>query len=324
LKRSFAKFDRLAEFSIGFYGVWISHIGMQMKLFDRLSGCPMTVDELITTSGLFPPAVRVWCSAACSYGLVNKKKGKLQLNKQIKSMLVDKKSLDYLGGQFSYLALKSLKYTAFEHLFKSGKTLKMTSLALTAIEHATEWDHYALLASVRRHRRIHKMLSDGCNLLDVGCGTGGLLTKMLELYPKSTLVGIDPLQEAVAKARTLANGKPITIMKQNGESMTFVNEFEIVYLGESLYAASDKIKVISNCWRALKKHGTIAILEGLLPESKCDTTASLLIMGMQLDFALHGHEFMTKKEIGMLLKGRFSKIRFQDLGGSVYLVTAMK
>jgi SAM-dependent methyltransferase len=324
LKRSFANFDRLVGFSTGFYGVWISHIGIKMKFFDRLSGCPMTVDELITTSGLFPPAVRVWCSAACSYGLLKKKKGKLQLNKHIKSMLVDKKSPDYLGGQFSYLALKSLKYAAFEHLFKSGKTLKLTSSALSAIEHATEWDHYALLAAVRRHRRIHKMLSDGCNLLDVGCGTGGLLAKMLELYPKSTLVGIDPLQEAVAMARTLAKGKPITIMKQNGESMVFVNEFEIVYLGESLYAARDKIKVISNCWRALKRHGTIAILEGLLPQSKCDTTTSLLIMGMQLDFALHGHEFMTKNEIRMLLKGRFSNIRFQDLGGSVYLVTAVK
>jgi hypothetical protein len=47
-------------------------------------------------------------------------------------------------------------------------------------------------------------------------------------------------------------------------------------------------------------------------------------MGMQLDFALHGHEFMTKNEIRMLLMGRFSNIRFQDLGGSVYLVTAVK
>jgi SAM-dependent methyltransferase len=324
LKEGFADFDSVAGFSIGFYGVWISHIGMQMKFFDRLSACPMTVDELITTSGLFPQAVRAWCSAAYSYGLISKKKGKLQLKKRMKSMLVDKKSPDYLCGQFSYLALRSLKYAAFEPLFKAGKTLKMTSSALTAIEHATEWDHYALLAAFRRHRRLHKMLSNGCSLLDVGCGTGSLLTKMLELYPKSTLVGIDPSQKAVAKARRIANGKPITVMKQKGESMKFANEFEIVYLGESLYAARDKMKVISNCWRALKKDGTVAILEGLLPELKYDISASLLIMGMQLDFALHGHEFMTKKEIAMLLNGSFSKTHFEDLGGSVYLVTATK
>jgi ubiquinone/menaquinone biosynthesis C-methylase UbiE len=324
LKHGSADFDRLLGYSIGFYGVWIAHIGRQMKLFDRLSACPMTIDELIFTTGLHSPAVRAWCSAAYSYGLITKNKGKLQLKKQMKAMLVDKISPQYLGGQFSYLALKSLEYSAFEQLFKSGRSRKMSSSALTAIEQATEWDHYVFVAAVRRHRKLHQVLSKGCRLLDVGCGTGSLLTKMLEEYPKSSLVGIDPSQKAVATARKIADGKPITITKQAGESMKFANEFEIVYLGESLYAARDKIKVVSNCWRALKKDGTIAILEGLLPESKYGTRASRLIMGMQLDFALDGHTFMTKKEITMLLNSRFSRARFKDLGGHVYLVTATK
>jgi SAM-dependent methyltransferase len=324
LKQGSADFNRLLGYSIGFYGVWIAHVGRQMELFDRLSACPMTIDELIFTTGLYSQAIRAWCSAAFSYGLITKKKGKLQLKKQMKAMLVDKTSPHYLCGQFSYLALRSIKYGAFEDLFKSGKTRKITPSALTAIEQATEWDHYLFLAAVRRHRKLHQVLSKGSRLLDVGCGTGSLLTKMHEEYPKSSLVGIDPSQKAVAMARKIADGKPITITKQAGESMKFANEFEIVYLGESLYAARDKIKVISNCWRALKKDGTIAILEGLLPESEYGTGASLLIMGMQLDFALHGHKFMTKREITMLLNSRFSKARFEDLGGHVYLVTATK
>jgi ubiquinone/menaquinone biosynthesis C-methylase UbiE len=324
LKQGSADFERLLRYSIGFYGVWIAHIGRQMKLFDGLSDRPMTIDELIFTTGLYSPAVRVWCSAAYSYGLVTIKKGKLQLKKQVKAMLVDKTSPHYLGGQFSYLALKSLEYGAFEDLFKYGKTRKMTTSALTAIEHATEWDHYVFLAAVRSHRKLHQVLSKGCRLLDVGCGTGSLLIKMLEEYPSSSLVGIDPSQKAVAMARKIADGKRITIAKQAGESMKFANEFEIVYLGESLYAARDKIKVISNCWRALKKDGTIAILEGLLPESEYRIGGNRLIMGMQLDFALHGHKFMNKKEITMLLNMKFSRTSFEELGGHVYLVTATK
>jgi hypothetical protein len=39
----------------------------------------------------------------------------------------------------------------------------------------------------------------------------------------------------------------------------------------------------------LKDHGTIVIVEGLLPESKQDYATSQLIMGMQLDFTLQGH-----------------------------------
>ena len=66
------------------------------------------------------------------------------------------------------------------------------------------------------------------------------------------------------------------------------------------------------------------IVEGLLPDSKFDSTESQLIMGMQLDFALQGQKFMNKKDIVVLLNSRFSKMYFQELGGNVYLVTATK
>jgi hypothetical protein len=65
-------------------------------------------------------------------------------------------------------------------------------------------------------------------------------------------------------------------------------------------------------------------VEGLLPESNYDYASSRLIKGMQLDFMLQGHSFMSKREIRSLLKSGFSRIRFTDLGGNVYLITATK
>jgi ubiquinone/menaquinone biosynthesis C-methylase UbiE len=241
----------------------------------------------------------------------------------MKRTLVDKTSPDYLGGQFSYLALRSLEYSAFEELFKSGKTRKKMS-TLSAVEQATDWDHYAFLAALRGHRKLHQMLSKGCRLLDVGCGTGSMLAKVHKEYPNSSLVGVDPSGKAVAKARQIAYGKSISLIKLAGESMKFANEFEIVYLGESLYATKDKERVLSNCWCALKKGGTIAIVEGLLPKSKFQDCSGRLIMGMQLDFALQGHKFMTKKDLMLLLNKGFSKADFKHLGGNVYLVSATK
>jgi ubiquinone/menaquinone biosynthesis C-methylase UbiE len=322
LKARSADFARLWGYSVGFCGIWLAHLGRQTGLLERIAGRPASVNQLAFSAKMHPPAVQAWCSAAVAYGLVSEKGGKMHLRPEMQAMLLDRKNPDYLGGQFSYLALRSLEYGAFEDLFRMGRTRGMSS-SLDAIEQATDWEHYAFLAAVRRDKKLRQLLSRGCRLLDIGCGTGSLLAKMHEEYPKSSFVGIDPSGRAVASARRIARGKPIKITKQAGESMTFKGEFDIVYLGESLYAARDKQKVVSNCWRALKNGGTIAIVEGLLPESNLQSSDNMLIMGMQLDFALQGYRFMTKREVAKLL-AKFSRACIEDLGGSVYLVTATK
>jgi ubiquinone/menaquinone biosynthesis C-methylase UbiE len=319
LKARPAGFAKLWGYSVGFYGVWLIHVGRETGLLEKLAN-PISPRQLASALAMHLPAVHAWCSAAVSYGLVGKKNGRLYLKPRIKALLLDKKNPHYLGGQFSYLALRSLEYGHLADLFRSGRTREMSS-TLRAIEQATDWDHYALLASIRRNKKLHMLLTNGCKMLDVGCGTGTLLGKIKATYPKSWFTGIDPSEKAVAIARKNVN--QITIIQQAGESMSFESEFDLIYLGESLYAAKDKQKVMSNCQRALKRGGTIAIVEGLLPESNLQSDDNRLIMGMQLDFALQGHSFMTRKEMEKLL-GNFSKVHFEELGGAVYLVTATK
>ncbi len=323
LNQQSTEFARLWHYSVGFYGVWIAHIGRQTKLLHHLADRPMTIEELIDTTKLYPDAVRAWCCAAQAYQFIVTKEGKLRLKEQLKRILVDKDSPDYLGGQFSYLALMSLGYGGFKELFKYGKTKNNLS-SVYAVEQATVWDHSAFLARTKCQKKLHSILSKGCRVLDVGCGTGGLISKIFNEYPSSRLVGIDPSKKALSLARQTTRGKPITLVNMSAEHMKFTDEFEMVILCESLYTVKDKKKVVFNCWRALKNHGTIIIVEGLLPESTQEYAASQLIMGMQLDFALQGHRFMSKKEISSLLKKGFSRTRFQDLGGNVYLITAIK
>ncbi|MDQ3836640.1 MAG: class I SAM-dependent methyltransferase, partial [Thermoproteota archaeon] len=195
-------FARLWGYSVGFYGVWIAHIGRQMRLFDHIATRPMSMEELIGTTKFYPTAVRAWCIAAQSYRFIITKQGKLHLKNQMKHMLIDKSSKDYVGGQFSYLALRSLEYTAFEKLFKFGRTTKMSN-SLDAVQQATDWDHYAFLATARDNKKLYGLLSRGCWLLDVGCGTGSMISKLQTQYPRSTFVGIDPSIKAILSARKI-------------------------------------------------------------------------------------------------------------------------
>ena len=318
--RRHADFKRLWGYSVGFYGVWVAHVGRRMGLFEQIAKAPLSVSSLITKTGLNERAVRVWCSAAQSYDLVQEKNGKLRMTPSMKALLVDRKNPDYLGGQFSYLALRSLEYGGFEDLFRSGRTREM-ALTMDAIEQATDWDHYAVISAIKKDRKLHSLLSKGCRVLDVGCGTASFLEKMHDAYPRSEFVGVEPFGAAAKQAKKRAQGRPIKILQQAGEEMKFEQEFDLAYLGESLYAALDKQKVVSNCRRALKKGGTIAVVEGLLPDRQNDENR--LIVGMQLDFALQGYQFMRRPELVQLLRrAGFTKIRLSDLGGAVYLATA--
>lgn len=295
-----------------------------MGFFDNLACRPMSVKELVDSRMLHAPAVEAWCSAAVAYRLIVKSAGgKLKLASGMEGLLIDKLDKDYLGGQFSYLALRSVEYGAFEQLFRSGKT-KSISTSFDAIEEATHWDHYSLLRAIRNDKRLRKLLSDGCKFADIGCGTGSLIMKLCSEYPNSIYHGIDPSAVAVRTARQKLKGHPAIIERRKAEEIDFAREFDIVFLGESLYAADNKALSLVNCYRSLKEGGTVVILEGLIPETKVGQD-DLLISGMQLDFALQGYKFMTMRELkGLLKNSGFKQARFMHLGGSVYLAFGTK
>jgi SAM-dependent methyltransferase len=267
--------------------------------------------------------VEAWSSAAESYGFVRKRNGKLELASGMADLLLDRSHPEYLGGQMSYLALRSLEYGKLGDLFSLGRTSQMTS-SLKAIEEATHWDHFGLLREVKRNKSLHIRLGKGRRFLDVGCGTGSLIAKLRREYPGTGFAGIDPSKQAIKHARKML-GRAVRLETAKAEDMVFSGEFDIAYLGESLYAARDRKKVLDNCFLALKSGGILAVIEGLLPTSKIQAIENKLIMGMQLDFALQGDRFLTHGELLALLReSGFRNIVSRALGGAAYLVTARK
>jgi ubiquinone/menaquinone biosynthesis C-methylase UbiE len=284
----------------------------------------LTARDLASSTGLYGPAVQAWALAAESYGFVTKNgSGKLELAPRVGDLLLDRTHPEYLGGQIAYLALRSLDFGKFGGLFTHGSTHPMAHFQ--AIEEATHWDHYAFLNAIRRNKGLNLRLRKGCGFLDVGCGTGTLIKKLVHVYPKTNFVGIDPSRKAIGQAKKLLRGTSVRLDVMEAESMSFSNEFDIAYLGESLYSARNKQKTADNCFNALRKNGVIAVVEGLLPSSRIRADENKLIMGMQLDFVLQGHDFLTRKEIiSILKKSGFVNIQLKALGGAVYLVTARK
>ncbi|HXV47018.1 MAG TPA: class I SAM-dependent methyltransferase [Nitrososphaera sp.] len=324
--------------AIGFNAVWIVYLGKKNGLFRSiaLSSRPITPVALAEKMNLFAPAVRAWCHSAVCIGYLSEKKGKVFVPPGVKELVLNEESPYYIAGQFMYSGLRSLEYGAFDDLFSYGKAKSPSSLnTMKAFEEVTSWDHYAFLNAIKtRNRKLHRILMKGCAVLDVGCGAGKFMQRMITAYPRCEFTGIDPYADRIdtekQKARDSQSNfdhKDLEILKASGENMDFQEQFDLVYFGESLYLINNKQKAIRNSYNALKGGGTIAILEGLLPVGiKCgDSEESKMIITMQLDFVLQGHEFMSKKEVISLLKqAGFMNVKLDHLGVSFYLVTATK
>jgi ubiquinone/menaquinone biosynthesis C-methylase UbiE len=305
------------------------YLGIKNRLFELISShaSPISPTLLAEKAHLHVPAVEGWCSAAVCLGYLDEKDGKVFLPLEVKEVVLNERSPYYAAGQFAYSALRSLEYGGFDDLFTFGKSRPPISPeSIKAIEEATVWDHRAFLNAIRTgDKKIHVLLSKGCRVLDVGCGVGRFIQRVQTEYPRSEFVGIDLYADEVKAAK-----KPdldITILNGSAETMTFQGEFDLIYMGESLYLVDDKEMGIANCYRALRKGGAIAILEGLRTEVEgckiCEKDK--MVMAMQLDFVLQGHPFMTRKQVTTLLKDEgFKNIKFNHLGASFFLVTGDK
>ena len=108
--------------------------------------------------------------------------------------------------------------------------------------------------------------------------------------------------------------------------MAYREAFDVVYLGEVLYALSAKRKVLSNCRRALRASGFLVVAEGLLEaQTNSHNPTNQLLSAMNLEYTLQGAGFLSKHELRELLQeGRLRGSQFFHAGGGLWFVVSRK
>ncbi|WP_292427892.1 class I SAM-dependent methyltransferase [Methanoregula sp.] len=109
--------------------------------------------------------------------------------------------------------------------------------------------------------RIHKGVLNLVNgvsapvdLLDVGCGTGRLLRKIRERWPHAQLIGIDPAEGMVKKARQMMPDS--TFMVSPAESIPLPDiSVDLVFSTTSFHHWSDQLQGIREIRRVLRPGG---------------------------------------------------------------------
>ena len=105
---------------------------------------------------------------------------------------------------------------------------------------------------------------DGWTMLDIGCGGGATLTRLLKRSKDSKVYGIDISQESVEKARKFNVewlDKRVFVSQGSAEKLPYENElFDLVTAVETVYFWPNLPDCMQEVRRVLKSGGRFAIL----------------------------------------------------------------
>ena len=110
----------------------------------------------------------------------------------------------------------------------------------------------------------HVEFSDGMVMLDIGCGGGATLKRLLKRSPEGMVYGIDISEESVVKAKNVNKqllNKQVFVQQGSADSLPWEDQkFDVVTAVETVYFWPNLPQCFQEVKRVLKPGGQFAIM----------------------------------------------------------------
>lgn len=171
-------------------------------------------------------------------------------------------------------------------------------------------------SAISRWGLLFLTLNAADKVLDIGCGGGANIERLLQFCPKGYVAGIDISEESVTSSRKrnkTALGAQCDIVRANASDIPFDdNTFDAVTAFETVYFWEDLSKCFSEVNRVLKKGGVFMIV---CAEDDAASVWSRIID----DMTIYGNQELKK----YLDRTGFSEVKIHRKGSCI-CITAKK
>lgn len=116
-----------------------------------------------------------------------------------------------------------------------------------ASKHQKEWGN-SLISELR--------LNGNEEILDLGCGDGGLTEQLAQLVPDGKVLGIDASEGMIATAKK-RNKLNLEFMQMDINCIDFQNMFDIIFSNAALHWVKNHEKLLPKAFKALKEKGIL-------------------------------------------------------------------
>jgi len=246
----------------------MASIGHRVGLFDVLRDLPpSTAPEIATRAGLDERYVREWLGAMVSAAVVDidPGSGRYRLPVEHAAHLSRAAAADNLAPFTQYIAVLGVVEDDIVDCFRRGGGVPYAKFPRFH-QVMSEDSAQSVLSALESHiiplvPGLATRLADGIRMLDLGCGSGQILIRFAELFPKSRFFGADLSAEAIengrrdAERRGLRNVEFVCVDLSKFDRDAEPEAFDCVSTFDAVHDQAQPLRLLQGIHRTLKDDG---------------------------------------------------------------------
>lgn len=250
----------------------MTSVGHRTGLLDAMAILPAsTVSEIARAARLNERYVREWLGAMVTGGIVrfDAASNRYWLPPEHAALLTRASSQGNLGVSAQWVALLGSVENEIVNAFAHGRGVPYSAYGQRFHDVMAEESGQTVIAALHTHivplmPNLDRRLTDGLDVLDIGCGKGLALIELAARYPRSHFTGVDLSSDAIAAGRAEAQRRGVTnITLSVGDAATFgvPASFDHIFAFDAIHDQSRPAAVLANIHRLLRRHGTFIMQE---------------------------------------------------------------
>jgi SAM-dependent methyltransferase len=265
--------DKVYGDMAGAMAMGMAFIGVKKGLFRAMSGNgPMTMGAVVTATNLQPRYVEEWLAGMTAAGYLeyDPSAETFTLPDEHSYLVASEGTDHFMGGLFCAAPVLLSVVPNVAEAFEKGGGIKFKDFGpecVHALDLINSGQYEQRLASywLPQLPEVVNELEKGGRVLDVGCGVGRVATTIAGAFPNATVVGLDPDEESILRAREVADAAGL------GEGIAFVagstrdyepkEPFDLITAFDCVHDFAEPLKTLQEIRSLLKPDGTLFIVE---------------------------------------------------------------
>lgn len=246
-------------------------IGHQVGLFDTMSGLPpSTSQQIADAAGLNERYVREWLGAMTAGQIVTYEPNDntYVLPVEHAACLTRAAGPENMAIQSQYIPLLASVQPEILECFRKGGGVPYEAFddfhRIMAEESGSTHDVALIDTTLPLVPGLGERLTQGIDVLDVGCGSGYALNLMATAFPKSRFRGYDFSLEAIERGRAEAGERGLSNVEFETRDVTKLGEneaFDLITAFDAIHDQADPAAVLAGIAKALRSDGTFLMVD---------------------------------------------------------------